>query len=151
MVGPKNSGKTTYIRELIERAYSAGMQAAGFYATGEWVNGRKERFYLHEIASSSSPRLLASKIPNHNLDTGIGSYHLNSNLLDEMNSRLKESVSADIIFIDEFGPLEATERGYFPGVQYLLQHFTGKLVITTRPYLMGHVMSMVTEHQLVSF
>lgn len=133
VVGPRSSGKTGYVRAVAERARAAGLGVAGFASVGEWEDGTKARFHLEDLADSGRRLLLASVHPDPGLDLRTGRYHLSSAAFEEADRLLRTALDADVVCMDEIGPLELRGGGFRPGLEFMLANHQGILVLTCRP------------------
>jgi nucleoside-triphosphatase THEP1 len=133
IVGPRHAGKTACARLLVERAREAGLAVAGFLSEGEWQDGEKVRYHLRELGPRGRRLLLAGAARAPGLDLPVGRYHLSSAVLAEAGAGLRDALAADLICIDEVGPLELDGGGFAPALDFLLGRYTGILLITARP------------------
>lgn len=153
VVGPRNSGKTAYARILVERARAAGRRVAGFLSEAEWEGDVKARFFLRDLArpdadaaaDAPSRTLLASVQPGPGLVLRAGPYHLSSTALEMACEALRQALDADLICIDELGPLEMQGDGYAPALRFLLSNYRGILLLTTRPSVAKALLSTVKQ------
>jgi nucleoside-triphosphatase THEP1 len=143
VVGGRHAGKTSYARLLVGGARAAGARVAGFYSQATWWSGVKARFHLHDLADPSRRLLLGSIAEEPGLDLRVGSYHLSSATFAEANRRLEEALHADLICLDEIGPLELRGGGFAPGLRMLAERYTGILVVTVRPRLAERVQALL--------
>jgi nucleoside-triphosphatase THEP1 len=140
--GPRNTGKTEYARWVVERARAAGHRVAGFYSEAEWEGGVKARFYLQDVADPGHRALLASVCPSPELDLRAGPYHLSSEAFRRADPVLRRAKGADLICIDEVGPLEVKGGGFHGALRYLLAEHDGVLLLTVRPSVVPAVLAM---------
>jgi len=143
IVGGRNSGKTTYARTLAERARRAGWAIAGFLSEAEWEGDVKARYFLRDLADPATRTLLAAREPLPGLDSRVGRHFLSRTALAAAYASLRRSLAADLICIDEFGPLELRGGGFRPAFHFLLQHYRGILLITVRPALQAAVLGLL--------
>jgi nucleoside-triphosphatase THEP1 len=140
--GPRNTGKTEYARWVVERARAAGLRVAGFYSEAEWEAGVKARFYLQDVADPGHRALLASVRPAPDLDLRAGPFHLSSQVFRQADPVLRGAAGADLICIDEVGPLEVRGVGFHGALRYLLAEHGGILLLTVRPSLVPAILAM---------
>lgn len=167
IVGRPNSGKTAWLAAIVQRARSRGIETGGLLSHGLWVNGEKSEYELEAVAtgerrplacmnkavpgSSSSDKKninpTAGPIPVVNAPGGkeltitCGRFQFSRFAFDWGNKILR--TSSGIIVIDEFGPLEASGGGLWPGIDYLLRHHAGPLLIAVRPSLQADVLQRI--------
>jgi nucleoside-triphosphatase len=140
--GPRNTGKTEYARWVVERARAAGLRVAGFYSEAEWEAGVKARFYLQDVADPGQRALLASVRPAPELDLRAGPFHLSSEVFRRADKVLRRAAGADLICIDEVGPLEVKGGGFHEALSFLLAEHAGILLLTVRPSVVPAILAM---------
>ncbi len=166
-VGRSNSGKTTWLAAIVQRARSRGIKIDGLLSHGLWVNGAKAIYELEAVATgerrplacmneagmggpssdekSISPpaRSIIAVYPPGGKETTItcGRFLFSRTALDWGNMILRGS--SGIVVIDEFGPLEARGGGLWPGIDYLLRHHAEPLLIAVRPALQADLMQRI--------
>ena len=106
ITGPRMSGKTTLVSQLVRCAQQQKWRATGIITLGEWRGGEKLALYAHDL-SSGERRLLARR------DSAAQRWEFVTEALEWGNSVLASAVPTDVLVIDELGPLEWEEgRGW---------------------------------------
>jgi nucleoside-triphosphatase THEP1 len=144
VVGSKNSGKTAFLEVLVRNARKRGLRVAGFLSQGQWREGEKPDYFLVDLDRAHN-YLLASETPHPSRPFFYGRYYFNPEIFEVGNRILKESSSADMLVLDEFGPLERTGKGFRSGFNYTLRHFQGILVLAVRPSLLFFVLKQFSK------
>lgn len=129
VVGAKDSGKTTYLELIVKRAELKGFTVTGFLSRGD-VN--KENYYLENL-NTREKLVLASKISGLPSTIKRGEYYFSTDTLHFGNQILKQGLRADLIVLDEFGPLEYDGQGFREGFDFLLKEYSGIFCIAMRP------------------
>jgi nucleoside-triphosphatase len=140
--GPRNSGKTEYARCVVERARAAGLRVAGCYSEAEWEGAVKARFFLQDVADPGRRALLASVHRGPGLDLRAGPFHLSSAVFRMMDPVLRSAAGADLICIDEVGPVEVKGGGFHDALRFLLAEHDGVLLLTVRPSVVPAILAM---------
>ncbi len=148
VVGARNSGKTAYVRAVAARARRIGLTVAGFFSEAEWRDGVKARYFLCDIADPSSRALLASRDGGPGLDLQVGAYQFSSGAFRAANRSLRRALAADLICIDEFGPLELRGEGFYPAVKFLLRRYRGILLLTARPSVAAALRQIIAAREV---
>ena len=117
VVGAKDSGKTTYLELLVKRAELKGLTVTGFLSRGDL---NKENYYLENL-NTNEKLVLASKISGLSSTIKRGEYYFSPDTLHYGNQLLKKGLRADLIVLDEFGPLECDGQGFREGFDFLLE------------------------------
>lgn len=102
ITGERNSGKTSFIKKMLE----SGLNAKGFMTVS--LDEGKDVLYLQDIASGKKRLLMETSCWRKN---GIGRYRFYPATFEWAEKKLS-SVSSGTIVLDEIGRLELKERGF---------------------------------------
>jgi nucleoside-triphosphatase len=129
--GPQHCGKTTALARLVERVRSMGYRVAGFLAPSLWRDGSLIGFDIVSVATGLR-RPLASRTQPTAAD--VGRYAFNPESLEWGREILGEQTTADadLIVVDEFGPLEVRGSGWRIAVDHLLDAARGVVLLVVR-------------------
>lgn len=100
--GERNSGKTAFIKKLLE----TGLPAEGFITVA--LDGKKDVLYLQDIASGERRLLMEASCWKKNK---IGRYRFCPSTFKWAEKKLSQAVSG-IVVLDEVGRLELSGRGF---------------------------------------
>jgi nucleoside-triphosphatase THEP1 len=139
--GPRNSGKTAYLRFLASRAGEQGLRVDGWLSVAE-TGGRKERYFLEALASGQR-RLVAAREPIFRHSLRAGAYHFDPDAFREAREIVQRAAAADLLVIDEFGPLETAGGGFSEILRSLLATYRGILVISVRSSLLPSLLAFI--------
>ncbi|HNS72122.1 MAG TPA: DUF2478 domain-containing protein [bacterium] len=142
VAGRVNSGKTAYLAAVVRRARARGWPAGGLLSHGLWQEGMKTGYTLEEV-STGERRQLADEKPLDEEDLVLDRFHFSSAALVWGNAVLVKS--AGIVVVDEFGALESEGGGLWPGIDYLLRHHPGPLLIAVRPSLLRGLLERISH------
>lgn len=135
--GPKHSGKTTAAANLACAARQHGLRVAGLLAPSVYRDGRLIGFDALDLRSGArSPLAVRRDEPGE-----VGSFHfveegrrLGCDALDAVATD-----GADLVIVDEFGPLELAGRLWRAAVDSLVHAGRAPLVVVVREELAGAV------------
>ncbi len=144
VVGHKNSGKTAYLEILAQKARGKGLQVAGFLSRGQWQDNEKPVYHLADLGNNRQ-YLLASETPHASRPFFYGRYYFSPRVFDIGNRILRECSVADVVVLDEFGPLERAGKGFREGFDHILNNFQGVFLLAVRPSLVPFVMKQLSE------
>lgn len=137
--GPRHSGKTTSAADLAKKVKSKGFSIAGLLAPSIYTNGLLTGFDAVNIATGKRAPLSQRKQTNE--PTSVGGFTFSKeglkfgyNALD-----INSMKSADLIIIDEFGPLELTGGGWRKNVDSILSDTNALLVLVVRNEIIDKV------------
>ncbi len=111
ITGGRNAGKTTFCQQVVEAWRAAGRTVAGLLSPGRFdqcldrLDNRKNGFFVRDLRSGET-RLAASAVPGELNGAQIGSWTFDAQIFDWGNQCLQQADGADLLVIDELGPLE---------------------------------------------
>jgi len=128
--GRKHSGKTTSAGNLARVARDEGFNVAGLLAPSVYRNGKLIGFDALDLGSKKRARLAEGKTNGNETEqftfTTAG-VKLGSTALSPASTR-----SADLIIVDEFGPLEICSKGWRRNVDSLLSSSEALVLLVVR-------------------
>lgn len=135
--GPKHSGKTTGAARLVQAARAGGFVVAGCLAPSAYANDSLVGFDVVNLRSDE-------RAPLARRETGPGEGRrfrfitegltLGNEALDPIATR-----NADLIIVDEYGPLELTFQGWRTAVDRLMTSTDAVLLLVVREELVDEV------------
>ncbi len=140
--GKQREGKTTFLKEVIALLKKENISFDGIIAEGIDKDGERIGFDLIRLKTGKSYPL-STTIPTFNY-TQYGPFFFNDNIFQEVNSSLKNT-TADLVIIDEIGPLEIQDKGWAPAIEQLLNNNTTMIWVVRKPLL-----ERVTNHWKIS-
>lgn len=137
--GEKQSGKTTYLINLIKAKKTAGFNYEGFVAMGTFKDESRNSFRLIDILTNEE-MLFMSTQPILNADQ-LGKFYINPEGIVFGETLLDKATKSDCkgVVIDEIGPLELSNKGWANQLKQLLKT-DKKIIITVRTSLLNSVL-----------
>lgn len=133
VTGRQDAGKTSYCRGLVERWRQAGLKTAGILSVGRFKNGEKTGFHAHDLAGGES-RLLASRSPGELEGFRLDQWVFDPRVMEWGNRVLADIDAADLLVIDELGPLEFLfQKGWMAAFEVLIMKRFRLAVVVIRP------------------
>lgn len=135
--GRKHSGKTTRAEELAVRARREGFEVAGLLAKAQYQGGKLAGFDAVDLRSGSEARLARRRSEGG----GKCGFSFVAEGLELGSAALSpESVgSADLVIVDEFGPLEMNSEGWRSDVDRLVRSGNALILVVVRDELTEEV------------
>lgn len=142
IVGSKNTGKTTFLEQLIQRARKLDLVIGGFLSRGKVsITGGKE-YFLEDIRTGQQ-YLLAAETPAPSRIITYGKYYFDPTIFQMGNDLLLKNLHAHLLVLDEFGPLELSGQGFRNAFNEILVSFRGIFLIAVRPSLLSATMTIL--------
>jgi len=117
ITGKKHSGKTTFVKKLAERLKRENFRIAGFTAPSVYEGAFLSGFDLVDIRSSRRVKFARRKSTVDGFQFSEEGYRFGRKILES-----KETQNADLIIIDEFGPMELEGDGWRKNVNSPLEN-----------------------------
>jgi nucleoside-triphosphatase THEP1 len=142
-VGPRHSGKTTTVAELAQKAESEGFNVAGVLAPSVYDNEHLTGFEVVDLRTGKRLPLATRKI-NQNQQGGFT--FTQTGLEFGKNALSAEAVkSAELIIVDEFGPLELEGEGWRKDIDLILSNIDALVVLVVRNEIAEKVQSLYKD------
>ena len=127
--GARHSGKTTAAGKLAEQARGEGFRVAGLLAPSIYVNGCLSGFEALDLRSGARTVLSSceEKAGKERFVFTEAGLRFGRNALN-----VDAVKSAELIIVDEFGPLELAGNGWRRSVDLLLTSIDGLVVLVVR-------------------
>jgi nucleoside-triphosphatase THEP1 len=142
-VGEKHSGKTTSAANLARSARDEGFNVAGLLAPSLYCNGRLTGFDVLDLANGKRAPL-ARRQTNPG-KTGPFAFMTDGLKFGNAALSAKATKSADLIIVDEFGPLELNGDGWRKNVDSLLTSNDAVILLVVRRELAGEVRQLYAD------
>lgn len=143
--GPKHSGKTTAANRLARQVRSKGFSVSGLLAPAVYKDNRLVGFGAVDLRRDKQIDLA-----NRRITTGksAGWVFTEAGLkLGKAALNPSAASSADLIIVDEFGPLELEGRGWRKEVDLLLASTNVPVVLVVRQELEERVQKLYENYQ----
>ena len=139
-VGPKHSGKTTNAARLVEKARAEGFVVAGCLALSVHENNRLVGFDLINLRSGAQTALARREAT----PGGDSRFRFLATGLTLGNEALDSAAAtdADLIIVDEFGPLEFAQEGWRAATDHLMLSTQAVLLLVVREELAAEVQQL---------
>lgn len=131
LTGLTGSGKTTKAEEVVAALRRRGLRVGGILARGLLTDARRSGFDLEDLAAGRTIRWCREE---ETAATGErwGRFVFSQEGLQFGRSALAASTAADIMVIDEVGPLELAGGGWSDSLDRLLAEFDGPILLVAR-------------------
>ena len=141
--GPKHSGKTAALTELVTRARRERITVTGILAPSVYKSNKLVGFDIIDLWTNRRSVLARRDIQG---SEKIGEFVLSKNGLKLGRSVLAPTVGpADLIIVDEYGPLELKGGGWRREVDSLIRRWPGMILLVVRDELVDRVAQLYSQ------
>ena len=136
ITGALHAGKTSFIKGVIP-GFAVSGTVRGFYTPKVFSGGKFSGYDLVNINDETCYSFIRP-----GKESGwfkFARFYFNPLAINEGNRIIKLSMEADILIIDEIGPLEISGQGFRSGLDYCLQNYKGSLLLVCRDFLLEDV------------
>ncbi len=140
--GPTHTRKTTLAKSLVEAARSEGFMVAGLLAPSiHKKNGQLAGFDAVDITTGTRHPLMR-RSPGGATDVGQYSFVSGGESFAAKALHVEIARDADMVIVDEFGPLELEGKGWRSQVDAILRPVSGLIVLVVRERIVDKVLDL---------
>jgi len=152
---PIHSGKTTWLSKVVTELKKQNRVCKGILTYAVFDGDRRIGYDIENIETGERKefiRRIGYGVAFDDSDVYLRDYHFSAVVIEEINQILKNAVGADVVVIDEIGPLELRGKGFFPAISYLMSHQPPSLIMVVRDTIVSDVIARfkIDEYQLIS-
>ena len=142
-VGEKHCGKTTSAANLARTARDEGFNVAGLLAPSLYRDGRLTGFDALDLGNEKRAPL--ARLKSNPGESGRFAFIADGLKLGNAALSAEATKSADLIIVDEFGPLELNGHGWRKNVDSLLAASNAVILLVVRRELAGEVRQLYAD------
>ncbi|MDD5067079.1 MAG: nucleoside-triphosphatase [bacterium] len=124
ITGKVNSGKTSLMKELVQKEKDAGSSPTGIIAPGIFKAGIKTGYDAKDLTTGRRIRLARLN--------STGKFVFYKKGFESSGRALLHFTDPGIVFLDEVGPLELKEKGHAESLRILLDSGLDRLYLSVR-------------------
>ncbi len=136
VTGKINSGKTTFLKQLIEKEKREGNFPTGIIAPGIFSGKAKIGYDVVNIASEIAMPLARPR-PFAKGNIEFGKFYFSEKAFQFAENALMNFKSGGVVFLDEAGPMELNGQGHAASIRALLNSDIARLYIVVREELVN--------------
>ena len=137
LTGSRDSGKTSFLKRLVETLKSKGESVGGILSLAEMQGGIKKAYFAQDIGTGEIWPLVSEEKFVEGFDYGRYSFSLEG--YRKAGKVLENSLQSAILIVDEIGPVELLGRGFCDILKDILSRYTGNLILVVRESLVKEV------------
>lgn len=134
LTGPIGAGKTQAVLALAEDLRRRGLRVGGVASPRVLAGGETVGYRVRDLGSGEERPLCSREPPG----IPFRRFFFSPEGLEFANQVLTEAAEAEVVLVDEVGPLELGGGGFAPGLRAALRS-RAFLVLTVRPSLLEEV------------
>ena len=142
ITGQVDSGKTTFLLNILPALNMKG-EVQGVCSPKSFFEGNFIGYDLLDISANKKfPFIRLQPEPDW---VKLGKFHFNPEIIERGNEIIRQADKADILIIDEIGPLELNGSGFRPGLEHCFDNFRGTLIIVSRIDLINDIEKLLLK------
>jgi nucleoside-triphosphatase THEP1 len=138
LIGESGSGKTTAALRCAQKAWQGNWNIGGFVALGDFVENVRDSFTLLDLATGRK-ELLARRDLVSEMRQGPFGFTQQGLALGHSAIRSALELRANLVVIDEVGPLELNGGGWAEDLALVRDHAPAHVLLTVRPWLVEKI------------
>jgi len=140
LTGKVQSGKSTWLRRLVDASDRMGIQVSGFICEGQFQDGQRSGFSLVSVSDGASHQL--ATIEKKAEWPRYGRFYFNPSALLAGETILKKAIQTKKgpVILDEVGPMELEGRGWSDIIGLLSREYELVQLWVVREQILGQVL-----------
>jgi len=149
LTGPVHSGKTTLLKKVVRELKGQKYRLEGFLSEAVWKKEETVGYDLYDLKKERAIPFIRK--------TGekewqkVGSYFFIPQGLAEAEKIILQGKEADILVVDEVGPLELSGKGFWPSLKQVVFHPLTSFLFVMRINILGDFLAMLGKGEVKIF
>ena len=149
LTGPVHSGKTTLLKKVVRELKEKKYRIDGFLSETVW---KKEEIVGYDLFDLKKERSIPFIRKTGEKEwQKIGSYFFIPQSLDEAEKIIVRGKEADILVVDEVGPLELSGKGFWPALKQVIFHPLNSYLLVVRINILKDFLAMLGKSKVKIF
>ena len=149
LTGPVHSGKTTLLKEVVRELKEKKYRIDGFLSEAVWTREETVGYDLFDLKKERSIPLI--RRTGEEEWQKIGSYFFIPQSLTEAEKIILRGKEADILVVDEVGPLELSGRGFWPALKQVVFQPLTSYILVIRKNIIKDFLAMLGKSEVKIF
>ncbi len=149
LTGPVHSGKTTLLKKVVRELKRQKYKVDGFLSEAVWTRGETVGYDLFDLKKERSIPLI--RRTGEEEWQKIGSYFFIPQSLAEAEKIILRGKEADILVVDEVGPLELSGRGFWPALKQVVFQPLTSYILVIRKNIIKDFLAMLGKSEVKIF
>lgn len=149
LTGPIHSGKTDFLKRVTRDLRERERKVAGFLSVSIWDGDVCTGYDLHDLSTDESYPFIR-RSGDHTWQR-IGGYFFIPETMDRAKNILQKTRDADLIVVDEVGPLELSGKGLWPALKNVIDRSSLDHLLVVRENILENFLKMIEESDIRVF
>jgi len=149
LTGPVHSGKTTLLREVVQNLKRENLNVHGFLSEVILKNDRIIGYDLFDLKEEKGMPFIRRE--GEKEWQKIGSFYFIPKSLAEASKIILRSHDADLLVVDEVGPLELSKKGLWPALEQVIFRSGAQYLFAARTSILEHFLKFLGKSKVRTF
>jgi nucleoside-triphosphatase THEP1 len=149
LTGSVHSGKTGFLKGVVQDLQERGRKITGFLSVSIWDGDVCMGYDLHDLSTRETHPFI--RRAGDDTWQRIGKYFFIPETLERAKDILKKTRDADLLVVDEVGPLELSGKGMWPALKDVISHSSVNYLLVVRENILEDFLRMVKEFDIRVF
>jgi len=149
VTGPVHSGKTTLVKQVFSKLKEQGVQISGFLSERVSQGREISGYDLFDLKTEKSRPFIRKQSKGEG--ERVGPFFLIPQVLAEAKEIILHGKKADVLVIDEVGPLELSGKGFWPALENVLQKLPKCILLVAREEILEDLLELIKEEEVRVF
>jgi nucleoside-triphosphatase THEP1 len=141
LTGPVHSGKTTFLRQVIRSLKEKGTDIGGFLSVSVWNGDERLGYDLYDLREEKLIPFI--RAAGERTWQKSGPYSFIPDGLERAKSILLRTQNADLLVVDEVGPLEVSGEGLWPVLKDVVSDCRTNCLLVVRESILGDFLKIL--------
>jgi nucleoside-triphosphatase THEP1 len=149
LTGPVHSGKTTLLREAVQKLKGENLNVHGFLSEIILKNDKIIGYDLFDLKEEIAIPFIRRE--GEKDWEQIGSFYLIPKSLAEASKIILYSRDADLLVVDEVGPLELGGKGLWPALEQVIFQLRAQCLLVARTSILEDFLKILGKREVKVF
>ena len=149
LTGPVHSGKTTLLKKVVYKLKEQKIKIEGFLSEAVWKNQEMDGYDLFDLKEQRSIPFI--RRTGEKEWQKIGLYFFIPQSLAEAEKIILRGKDADILAVDEVGPLELAGKGLWPALKQVVFQPSTRYLLVVRIDILEDFLEMLGKRKVKVF
>jgi len=149
LTGPVHSGKTTFLKRVIHELREKNFRIGGFLSESIWNNNACTGYDLLGLSEEKSFPFI--RRTGEKKWQKVGPYFFIPESLDRAKNIIFRNNNADLLIVDEVGPLELAGKGLWPALKHVIFQFSMNCFFVVRKNILEDFLKMLNDFDIKVF